>query len=166
MATVCNIRLRVCIVAAACVISTDVLAAEVGFNFYGLSYHTNRRAAKSLNFNEFNPGFGASFSFLQFSTGYAFVEGGMFKDTFDETASYVGLGYKQKLAGGLFIGAMPLYYTSLSVNKGQSLLAIVPAVSFRFGLLSANLVYMPRKEPVNRYSWVGFYLTVYGAKRN
>lgn len=140
-------------------------STEIGFNLYGLSYHTDRDAAESLDFNEVNLGFGFQVAFLESKVGQFLGDGGFFKDTFRETAGYIALGYKLKITEALRAGILVSRYTSISVNDGNSLIAPVPVVSIRLGFICANFVYMAAHEPVNRFSWFGAYLTLYAAKK-
>lgn len=137
-------------------------AGDFGINFYGLSYHFSRTTSDGRSFNEFNPGLGVKYVFLQANRSMFFCEGGIFSDSEKNTARYAAIGYgfnfiDSLLSLGLTVGP----YRSRTLNNNQTLLAVIPTFSTHLRWLSVHLAYLPAYKDVNRVHAVGLFFSLY-----
>jgi len=104
-------------------IGSDVYANSLGINLYGVSYHFLNHNQSRDRLNEFNPGLGLRASFGTDSTNIFFIEGGSFKDTFNNQAKYLSIGYLIRVWKQLRVGLNAAVYTTRSINRGEAFLS-------------------------------------------
>ena len=117
-------------------IGSDLSANSVGVNLYGFSYHILKENQLRDRLNEFNPGIGLRASFGTASTNTLFIEGGSYKDTFENQARYLSVGYLIRLWKQLRIGINAAVYKTESTRRGSAFFAPVPMASCTAGLLA------------------------------
>lgn len=153
------------LVASLCLILVLVLAparseaVELGINIYGASYHPDRTDILGHPFNEYNPGLGLSLIVGDHAKTIAFVEGGMFIDSFEQEAKYISFGYQYKVLRFLRLGLNTGLYQTRSVNYGNPIIAPVPMVSLHLDFTTFNFIYFPSFAGINWYDSIGAYAT-------
>jgi len=141
-------------------IGSDVYANSLGINLYGVSYHFLNHNQSRDRLNEFNPGLGLRASFGTDSTNIFFIEGGSFKDTFNNQAKYLSIGYLIRVWKQLRVGLNAAVYTTRSINSGEAFFAPIPLASYTSGPLTLNVTYLPKYRGVNPYTILGAYATI------
>lgn len=134
---------------------------KLSLNIFGLSYHPDRAGihASALD-NELNPGLGLGYEVHEDERGVIGLEGGIFKDSGRNWATFAGVGYQYKLGQHWRLGADLLAFQSETYNHTRSFLAPIPRLSYDFGPVRVNAVYVPRFGSYSRYSAFGFYFSV------
>ncbi len=140
---------------------STVQANTLGINLYGISYHILDINQHRDNLNEFNPGFGVRASFGGSSSGTFFLEGGFFKDTFRNRATYLSTGYMFRTWRQFRLGLNAGIYKTNSINGGSGIVAIVPMASYTVKFVTLNVAYLPRYEGINAYHTFTAYMTVH-----
>ena len=141
-------------------IADDVSANSLGINLYGISYHFLNHTQSRDRLNELNPGLGLRASFWTDSTNILFLEGGAFKDTFENKAKYISLGYLIRFWNQLRIGLNAAIYCTKSTNRGRAFFAPIPLASYTTGPLTMNVTFLPKYRGVNPYNIIGVYATI------
>ncbi len=142
-------------------ISTESRANSVGINIYGLSRHFDLGYRSRDRINEVHPGYGLRATAVSCAGHSLFIEGGTFKDTFENKAKYIAIGYKFRLWNQLRLGLMAGPYNTESINRGSTVLAVIPTLTFRVWRVTLNGVYLPRYEGINPYKIIAGYLTIH-----
>lgn len=139
---------------------TKNFANEFGVNFYGLSYHiiTDKRSRDRLN--EFNPGIGFRATFGRQNSSNLFLEGGQFRDTFDNSAKYISIGLLLRIVHHFKVGVNASVYSTKSIRGGDTFFAPVPIATYTLGPITANGIFLPKYSDINPYHTLGFYLTI------
>jgi hypothetical protein len=132
-----------------------------GLNLYGLSYHPDRKDSEGNKLNGLNPGVGIQWIIRETRRGILDMNNGFYKDSRNNAAEYVSVGYKFKVIESLSFGPALFVYHSSEYNGGRPILAPLPVISFRYKQISWNALYAPRFKATNRNSVFAFYATVY-----
>lgn len=134
---------------------------NLSLQLYGLSYHPDRRAMRSLGLdNEVNFGLGLNYTLHEDERSVRFLEAGMFRDSGRQRATIAGMGYQLKAGphwrlGGALVGVLGKTY-----NEGRFFIAPLPVVSYDFGQLTLNALYVPRYRQVNQLAVFGLYVSM------
>ena len=140
--------------------ATQAAAVELGLNLYGVCKHLNQRQTLyQPRLNERNPGLGLTLNFVHVKYAVVFMEGGFFKDTFKNTATYVSVGYKFPLCRYVQLGLHLAFYDSKSING--PVIAPIPVITLRYHALAIHALYLPKYESINPYHIIAAYLTFY-----
>ena len=142
-------------------VACDVSANSVGINIYGLSRHFDLGYTSRDRINEVHPGYGLRVTNVSCRGHIFFAEGGIFKDTFENKAKYIALGYKLRLWNQLRLGLMVGPYNTESINRGSTIMAGIPTMTFRVWRVTLNGVYLPKYEGINPYKIIAGYLTIH-----
>ncbi len=138
-------------------------APRVQFNLhvFGLSYHPDRAGIRASHLdNEFNAGLGLNYELGSDARGATSVEAGVFKDSGRNWAKFAGVGYQFKFGERWRLGADLLAIQSETYNHGRSFVAPVPHLTYDFGPVKLNAIYVPRLAPYNHFAVFGIYLTL------
>ena len=150
----------ICILTLGVGFPTEVQANEFGVNLYGISYHILKESQSRDPFNEFNTGIGFRATFGGKKSSRLFFEGGRFKDTLENTAKYMSIGFLLKIIHQFRVGVNGAVYTSNSIRGGEAFFAPIPIVTYSLGRVTVNGVYLPKYRGTNPYHTLGFYLTI------
>ncbi len=132
--------------------------SRLGLNLFGLSYHLDRRDQSGERFNEFNPGAGASFIFLERGKSHYSIEGGIFVDSFHKRATYFVLGYEYDLFKSVGIGLVFGIYDSRTVSSSGAIVAAAPFAAIHYRRLCLRIVHLPEFPGINPYPSFASYL--------
>ena len=134
---------------------------NVNLHIFGFSYHPDREGSRvnHLN-NEFNAGLGFGYRLHEDKLGLANSEAGLFKDSGNNWAKFAGVCYLFKLDERWMLGADVLLIQSPTYNYGEAFVAPIPRLSYDFGKVIVNAVYIPKYQELNRYSVFGLYFTI------
>lgn len=149
----------ICFIFALILVPARSEAVELGINVYGLSYHPDRTDILGHPFNEYNPGLGLNLVVADHPKTIAFVEGGLFIDSFEQEAKYISFGYQYKITRFLRLGINTGLYQTRSVNYGNAIIAPVPMASLHLGITTFNFIYFPSFGGINWYDSIGAYAT-------
>jgi hypothetical protein len=128
---------------------------------FGLSYHPDRNGTRDSHLdNELNVGLGLNYEFHNDARGVANMEAGFYRDSGRNWATFAGVGYQFKLSSRLGLGADLLAVQSPTYNKGNGFVAPVPRLTYNFGAVKVNLVYVPKIQPWNLFAVFAVYFTV------
>lgn len=134
---------------------------KLNFHVFGLSYHPDRKGTRVSHLdNELNIGLGLNYQLHSDARGIAGLEGGFFRDSGRKWAKFAGTSYLFKLNERWAAGADVLAIHSPTYNRGKAFVAPIPRVTYDFGPVKLNAVFVPRLDPVNRFAVFGFYITV------
>jgi hypothetical protein len=134
---------------------------RLNLHVFGFSYHTDREGTRVSHLdNELNVGLGLNYEFHNDALGVTSLETGFFKDSGRNWAKFAGAGYQFKLGDRLKLGADLLAIHSPTYNNGRAFVAPIPRVTYDFGPVKLNAVYVPRYQELNRFAVFGFYFTV------
>jgi hypothetical protein len=89
-----------------------------------------------------------------------FVEAGFYEDSGSHLAKLAGLGYQYKLGRRWRLGGALTAIQSQTYNGGNLFVAPIPILTYDFGALKLNALYIPRYGEYNKYAVFGFYLSV------
>jgi len=128
---------------------------------YGLSYHPDREGvhADGLD-NELNLGLGLNYTIHEDERDIQFVEAGFYRDSGRRVAKIAGVGYQYKLGKRWRLGGVVWGVQSETYNHGDPFLAPLPILSYDFGRVKLNAIYVPRYGDRNEFAVFGFYLSV------
>lgn len=130
-------------------------------NIYGLSYHPDREAARSLNVdNEINPGLGIHFEWPEDKRGNTFAEAGAYLDSGENWAKFAALGYQFRLGRRWKVGAALAVMHSRTYNNGTAFVGMIPLVTWHLGRIKLNAVYFPEFGHHNQVDVLGFYFSL------
>jgi len=133
---------------------------KLNLNVFGLAYHTDREGARASRLNnEFNPGLGLSYEVSEDERGVVALEGGFFKDSGSTWAKFAGASYQFKFGEHWRLGADLLAIQSPSYNHTRSFVAPIPRISYDFGPLRVNAIYVPQFGSYSRFASFGLYFT-------
>lgn len=139
---------------------SNISANEFGVNLYGFSYHILNEYQSRDRLNEFNLGIGARATFGRPNTSNVFIEVGSFKDTFENQAKYMSIGFLLKIIDKFKVGLNASAYSTESTRGGEVFFAPIPIATYTIGPVTANGVFLPKYGRTNPYNTIGFYLTV------
>jgi hypothetical protein len=154
----------IAIATAVCGLGTPSLARadELGFSVFGLSYHFNRDKARQLDVdNGFNPGLGLKYRFAQYERWTFDAEGGVFRDSGSNTATYLGVTALWHVGRGFQVGGALALLNSSTYNDGKAFITPLPMLAYDVGSVTLNLTYFPRISGVNEVAALGFWVTVW-----
>jgi hypothetical protein len=152
-----NILILILVSAIAPTISAAAL--ELGLNFYGFSYHPDRKDSRGYEFREFNPGLGYHLNFYNNKRTILFADAGLFLNSVSRSTAFSVAGAELKMFSGLSAGATAGVVYSPAYNSGHAIFALLPSVSYRYESLRFNCTYIPKYKDVNRNSALGFSVT-------
>lgn len=136
--------------------------AELGVNFYGLSYHFDRDKARALGVdNEVNPGIGLRWRSTR-ERWEGFADAGFYRDSGRSTARLAGAGALWHVTGAFRLGGALAVLRSDTYNRGRTFLAPLPVAAWEFRRATLNVVYLPKVSEVNDINTLGFWLTFWG----
>lgn len=140
-------------------ITSTASAYESGINFYGFSYHPDRKDSRGYNFREWNPGLGYHLNFFENKHAILFTDAGLFLNSVSKSTAFSLAGADLKLLSGISAGINGGIVYSPAYNSGKPVFALLPSVSFRYESLRFNCIYIPKYKDVNRNSALGFSVT-------
>jgi hypothetical protein len=134
---------------------------RLNLHVFGLSYHPDREGTRTSHLdNEVNAGLGLNYQYHNDARGVASIEAGFYKDSGSNWAKFAGTGYQFKLGKSWLLGADLLAVQSPTYNKGDAFIAPIPRLTYDFGPVKVNAIYIPKIDPVNLYAVFAIYLTV------
>lgn len=134
---------------------------KLNLHVFGLSYHPDRKGTRDSHLdNELNAGLGLNYEFHNNAQGVANVEAGFFKDSGRNWAKFAGLGYQFKFGDRWRLGADLLAIHSPTYNRDRGFVAPIPRLTYDFGPVKLNAVYIPKFREINQFAVFGFYFTV------
>jgi hypothetical protein len=134
---------------------------KINLLVFGLSYHPDRDGTRDSQVNnEFNPGLGLEYNLHDDALGVINSEFGIFKDSGSTWAKFAGMSYLFKLDEHWKLGADFLVIQSAAYNEGCTFVAPIPRLTYDFGPVILNGIYIPKYEQLNRYAVFGLYFTV------
>lgn len=134
---------------------------KLNLHVFGLSYHPDRKGTRDSHLdNELNAGLGLNYEFHNDAQGVANVEAGVFKDSGRNWAKFAGLGYQFKFGDRWRLGADLLAIHSPTYNHDRGFVAPIPRLTYDFGPVKLNAVYIPKFREINKFAVFGFYFTV------
>jgi hypothetical protein len=110
--------------------------------------------------NELNLGLGLNYTVYEDSRGIGFVEAGFYKDSGSNLAKLAGAGYQFKLGRRWRLGGALLGLQSETYNQGSPFIAPLPILTYDFGRVKLNAIYVPRYGEYNAFAAFGFYFSV------
>jgi hypothetical protein len=140
-------------------LTSPAFGYESGLNFYGLSYHPDRKDSRGYDFREINPGLGYHLNLVDYRHAILFLDAGLFLNSVSKSTAFSVAGAELKLFSGLSAGATGGIVYSPAYNSGHAIFALLPSVSFRYEKLRFNCIYIPKYKDVNRNSALGFSVT-------
>lgn len=134
---------------------------RLNLHVFGFSYHPDRAGTRTSHLdNELNLGLGLNYELHSDARGVTSLEGGFFKDSGRNWAKFAGVGYQFKLGNRWRLGADLLALHSTTYNNDRAFVAPIPRVTYDFGPVKLNAVYVPRYQELNRFAVFGFYFTM------
>jgi hypothetical protein len=134
---------------------------QLGVNVYGFSYHLERERARKAGFdNEMNPGLGLRYRVPRAQFDW-FADGGAYRDSKRNTATYAGGGALWKPSERLRLGGALAVVHSDTYNQGDPFIAPLPLVAYEWRRVTLNLVYFPKLGGINDISTLGFWVTLW-----
>lgn len=130
---------------------------KINILIYGLSYHPDKSNKQD---NEQNWGLGVNYEFFEDTQGAAFVEAGVYRDSGSNLAKYAGAGYQFKLGKNWRVGAMLVGVQSQTYHEGRFFIAPIPVVTYDFGLVKLNAIYIPRYREYNQFAAFGLMFSI------
>lgn len=110
--------------------------------------------------NQLNLGVGLNYTLHEDERGIGFVEGGFYRDSGSNVAKLAGVGYQYKLGKHWRLGGSLVGVQSQSYNDGRFFIAPLPMLTYDFGAVKVNAVYVPRYGEYNKFAVFGFYFSV------
>jgi hypothetical protein len=134
---------------------------NVNLHVFGLSYHPDREGTRISHLdNEYNFGLGFGYKLHDDAQGVVISEAGFFRDSGRTWAKFAGMGYLFKLSDNWKLGADLLVIQSPTYNEGTAFAAPIPRLSYDFGPVKVNAIYIPRYKELNRFAVYGLYFTI------
>jgi hypothetical protein len=134
--------------------------SRLSLHVYGFSYHTDREGSRRAGLdNEFNPGLGLNYALREDDQGIQFVEAGFYRDSGGELAKVAGIGYQYKLYQSWRLGGALVAAQSRTYNNGRPFIAPIPILTYDFGRVQVNAIYVPRYGDYNKFAVFGFYFS-------
>jgi hypothetical protein len=110
--------------------------------------------------NELNLGLGLNYTIHEDARGVGFAEAGVYRDSGRHAAKIAGLGYQYKLGKHWRLGGAVVGVHSPTYNRGRFFVAPLPILSYDFGPVALNAIYVPRYRDYNQFATFGFYLSL------
>lgn len=134
---------------------------SINLHVFGLSYHPDRGGTRVNHLdNELNTGLGLGYKLRENERGEVNSEIGFFKDSGRAWAKFAGANYLFKEGNRWRWGADLLAIQSPTYNRGKAFVAPIPRLTYDFGPVKANLIYIPKYRQVNEFSVFGLYFTI------
>lgn len=135
-------------------------SADLGINFYGLSYHFDRSRARELGLdNEVNPGLGLRYR-TQHSERLDWIfDVGGYRDSGRNTALLAGAGGLFRVTQYLRLGGALVLFDSETYNRGNTVLAPLPLAAIDTPGMTFNFFYTPSLSKLNDVATLGFWVT-------
>jgi hypothetical protein len=134
---------------------------RLNLHVFGFSYHLDREGTRDRHLdNELNLGLGLNYELHNDAQGVTSVETGFFKDSGRNWAKFAGLGYQFKLGDNWRLGGDLLAIQSRTYNNGHGFVAAIPRLTYDFGAVKLNAIYIPQVREFNEFAVFGFYFTV------
>ena len=134
---------------------------QLNLNVFGLSYHPDRTGTRDRHLdNELNPGLGLNYEFHNDARGVATLDAGFLKDSGRNWTKFAGAGYQFKLGDRWRLGADLLAIHSQTYNNGRGFVAPIPHLTYDFGPMKLNAIYVPAVREFVQFSVFSFYLTI------
>ena len=134
---------------------------RLNLHLWGYSYHPDREGVRRNGVdNERNLGFGLNYALREDEDGVRFAEGGLYRDSGRHTAQYAALGYQGKFGKHWRLGGALVAVHSPSYNSGRLLVAPLPVVTYDFGPVKLNAIYVPRVGGYNEFAVLGLYFSL------
>jgi hypothetical protein len=134
---------------------------RLNLHIFGLSYHPDRAGTRLNDLdNEVNLGLGLNYRLHEDDHGIAAVESGLYYDSGRQWAKFAGLGYQLKIGERWALGADLVGVQSKTYNGGDPFIAAIPHLTYDFGRVQLNAIYIPHVRNYNLFAVFGFYLTV------
>lgn len=150
----------ICIFTLGVGLPSEVKANEFGLNLYGYSYYFLKEDQSLDYLNEFNSGLGFRATFGGRKSSQLFLEAGTFEDGIENQAKYLSLGFLLRVFHQLRIGINAAAYSTETINRGDVIFAPLPIITYSFGPITANGIYLPKFRELNPFHTLGFYLTI------
>lgn len=110
--------------------------------------------------NQLNLGLGLNYTLHDDERGIGFVEAGFYRDSGSNVAKLAGVGYQYKLGKHWRLGGALVGMHSPTYNHGRFFIAPLPILTYDFGPVKLNAVYVPRYGDYNPFAVFGFYFSV------
>jgi hypothetical protein len=110
--------------------------------------------------NELNVGAGLNYTFHEDERGIGFVEAGLYGDSGNNLAKVAGIGYQYKLGKGWRLGGALLAVQSETYNNGNAFIAPIPLLTYDFGPVAVNAIYVPKYGDYNQFAVFGVYFSI------
>jgi hypothetical protein len=134
---------------------------SVNLHIFGFSYHPDRKGSRLNHLdNELNIGLGFGYRLYEDELGIINTEVGVFNDSGSNWAKFAGMCYLFKLDEHWKLGADVLLLQSATYNYGEAFVAPIPRLSYDFGKVIVNTIYVPRYKQLNRFAVYGLYFTI------
>jgi hypothetical protein len=134
---------------------------KLNVHVYGFSYHTDRQGVRRNGLdNALNVGLGVNYTLHEDERGIGFAEAGIYRDSGSRLAKVAGLGYQYKLGRRWRLGGALLVVHSKTYNDGSAFIAPLPILTYDFGTVKLNAVYVPRYRGYNEFAVFGFYFSL------
>lgn len=134
---------------------------NLNIHLYGFSYHTDRQGVRRSGLdNEINLGLGLNYTVHEDERGVGFAEAGLYRDSGSHWAKVAGMGYQYKLGKRWRLGGALVAVHSPTYNQGSAFIAPLPILTFDFGAVKLNAIYIPRYGDWNKFATFGFYFSV------
>ena len=135
--------------------------SRLNLHFFGFSYHPDREGVRRNGVdNERNLGFGLNYALREDEDGVRFAEGGLYRDSGRHTAKYAALGYQAKFGKRWRLGGALVALHSPTYNSGRLLVGPLPVVTYDFGPVKLNAIYVPRLGGYNEFAVFGLYFSL------
>jgi hypothetical protein len=150
------------LIAALLALPCTALAADLGVNVYGFSYHVERSRAKEIGVdNEFNPGLGVRYRVPYRERIDWIFDAGAYRDSGRNTAVFAAAGVHWHVSGGWRLGGALAAFHSDTYNRGKAFIAPIPVAAYEWRAVSLSVAYLPKVGDFNEINTFGFWLTFY-----
>lgn len=134
---------------------------NLNVHVYGFSYHTDRDGVRRSGLdNEFNTGLGLNYKLREDERGISFVEAGFYRDSGSNLAKLAGIGYQFKYGEHWRLGGALVGVHSPTYNNGSFFVAPLPILTYDFGPVKLNAIYIPKYGDYNQFAVYGLYFSL------
>ncbi len=139
--------------------TSELCANSLELNVYGLSHHVLKEGESRNYLNEVNTGFGIRAVTGSDSTSWFLFEGGRFKDTFENQATYGSIGFLLRVYGQFRIGLNLAAYQTESL-RAHVVAAPLPMATYTLWRVTLNVIYLPKYQGMNPFHTFGAYASL------
>ena len=107
-----------------------------------------------------NLGLGLNYTVHEDERGIGFVEAGFYQDSGSNTAKLAGAGYQYKLGKSWRLGGALVGLKSPTYNHGNFFIAPLPILTYDFGPVQVNAIYVPKYGDYNEFAVFGLYFSL------